>query len=127
MVIAMIILSASFLLLFTLLFMDTHYYVQEFFQRLFNAVDRIPQDALMSVDLDMYVGTLLLKTNFDCEEDMMITDFSQYADKYIIGVTIYTTQLVPAGQTKEEAEQLQIIPNVLLYSTEEGKWQWEKL
>lgn len=78
-----------------------------------------------------YPGTVIATVKYDCQEDLIITDFSRYDDLKIIGFTIYNTDSYPAeefanlGIERDEAESPQIIPKTIVYAPREGLWKWK--
>ena len=78
-----------------------------------------------------YPGNVIATLKYDCKDEMMAVDFSQYKETGIIGFTVYNTDPYPEqefaklGLRRDEVEQPQLIPNVIVYSPKEGFWKWK--
>ena len=78
-----------------------------------------------------YPGAVLLTLRHECENEMIITDFSRYDDLGIIGITCCLSDKYPSeeferlGLRRDEVERPQYIPNAVVYSPREGFWKWK--
>ena len=78
-----------------------------------------------------YPGTVLATIKYDCEEDMIVTDFSHYDDMKLIGFTIHNTEPYPVeefmklGLERDEVEKPHLIPKVVVYAPRGGVWKWK--
>ena len=78
-----------------------------------------------------YPGAVLLTLRYECENEMIITDFSRYDDLGIIGITCCESEKYPSeefeklGLSRDEVERPQYIPNAVVYSPREGFWKWK--
>ena len=74
-----------------------------------------------------------MQIKFNCDSEMVITDFSMYEDKKIVGFTIYTKEsmqeYIGAAADDEILEEdigtPVILKNVTVYAPMEGMWTWK--
>ena len=84
-----------------------------------------------SYDGKYYPGAVISTLKYDCESDLIATDFSRYDDLGVIGITCCCSDKYPAkeferlGLSRDEVERPQYIPNVIVYSPREGFWKWK--
>ena len=82
-------------------------------------------------DGQYYPGSVIAVFKYDCEEDMIVTDFAQYEEKKLIGITILSRDpypeedFAPLGITREEAERPHLFHNVTVFQPREGFWKWK--
>jgi hypothetical protein len=82
-------------------------------------------------DGQYYPGSVIATFKYGCEEDMIITDFSQYEEKKLIGITSLSKDPYPEEEfasldiTREEAERPHLYPNVTVFQPREGFWKWK--
>lgn len=78
-----------------------------------------------------YPGHVIMQMKYDCDNEMIIADFSQYEEHQIIGIMLYDKSLYPAeeymklGVTREQVERPQFHPNVTVFQPMEGMWTWK--
>lgn len=83
-----------------------------------------------------YPATVISQVKFECDSDMIITDFSMYENKRIIGFTICTRETmreyvgaqgddIPDEILKEGLGKPTIFKNVIVYAPWEGMWTWK--
>ena len=85
----------------------------------------------VAYDGKYYPGSVIATMKYECEEEMIVADFSQYEEKGLIGITILSKdpypekELLPLGITREEAERPHLYPNVTVFQLKEGYWKWK--
>ena len=83
-----------------------------------------------------YLATVISQVKFGCDSEMVITDFSMYEDKKIVGFTICTKETmreyigVQGNDISDEIleETLGkpiIIKKAIVYALWEGMWTWK--
>lgn len=78
-----------------------------------------------------YPGSVIATLKYDCPEDMIIADFSQYEENELIGITIYNkeryldSEFGKAGIPREVGERPQFFSNVIVFQPMEGMWKWK--
>ena len=100
------------------------------------AQGKTPEKFKTAYDGKYYPATVISQVKFDCDEEMVITDFSLYESKKIIGFTICTKdspqKYVGAAADEIDEEVLEeafctpsIFKNVIVYAPMEGMWTWK--
>ena len=104
------------------------------------ATGRTPTKFKEAYDGKYYPATVISQVQFGCDCKAVITDFSMYEDKKIVGFILQTkeTALEYIGAKSDEeieeevVEELQkslaeptIFKNVLVYAPMEGMWTWK--
>lgn len=83
-----------------------------------------------------YLATVISQIKFGCESEMVITDFSMYEDKKIVGFTIYTKETVreyigalgddiPDEILEMTLGKPTVFKNAIVYAPVEGMWIWK--
>lgn len=83
-----------------------------------------------------YLATVISQIKFGCESEMVITDFSMYEDKKIVGFTIYTKETVreyigalgddiPDETLEMTLGKPTVFKNAIVYAPVEGMWIWK--
>ena len=96
------------------------------------AVGKIPE----AYDGKYYLATVISQIKFGCDSEMVITDFSMYEDKKIVGFILYTKESMRdyagvegADISEEILEQIfgkpNIFKNAIVYAPVEGMWVWK--
>lgn len=99
------------------------------------AMEKIPRNLNTAYDGKYYPATVIASIKYNCEEESVITDFSLYETKQIVGFTICTPQSIsdyygPLAFDLDD-EELQfleeptIFTNVVVYAPREGIWTWK--
>lgn len=93
-------------------------------------IDNIKKE--VAYDDKYYKGDLILTTQFNQKQDSMITDFSLYDEKKIIGITVNTKEDIPyrkmweeAGMSAEDLEKPVLLKNCIVYQPIKGLWKWK--
>ena len=97
------------------------------------ALGKTPRNYKKAYDGKYYPATVILQIKFNCDSEMVITDFSMYEDKKIVGFTIYTKEsmqeYIDAAADDEVLEEVigtpVILKNVIVYAPMEGMWTWK--
>jgi hypothetical protein len=100
------------------------------------ALGKTPRDYKKAYDGKYYPATVILQIKFNCDSEMVITDFSMYEDKKIVGFTIYTKESmqeymdmaaddIPDEILEETIGTPAIFKNVIVYAPMEGMWTWK--
>lgn len=100
------------------------------------ALGKTPRDYKKAYDGKYYPATVILQIKFNCDSEMVITDFSMYEDKKIVGFTIYTKESmqeyigaaaddIPDEILEEVIGTPTILKNVIVYAPMEGMWTWK--
>lgn len=100
------------------------------------AQGKTPQKFKTAYDGKYYPATVISQVKFDCDEEMVVTDFSMYEDKKIVGFTIYTKETIReyigAAADDLDDELLEetfatptIFKDVVVYAPVEGMWTWK--
>lgn len=97
---------------------------------------KIPAKFQTAYDEKYYPATVISLVKFNCDKESIITDFSMYEDKKIVGFTVCTKETIQEyigdaansidEETLEEAFCTPtIFKNVVVYSPMEGMWTWK--
>ena len=100
------------------------------------AAGKTPKKFRTAHDGKYYPATVISQVKFGCDSEMMVTDFSMYEDKKIVGFTICTKETAREylGITEEEMpdeviDELSgkpaIFKNAVVYAPMEGMWTWK--
>lgn len=104
------------------------------------AAGRTPRRMKEAYDGKYYPATVISQIQFGCDSEVVITDFSMYEDKKIIGFILQTkeTALEYIGANMEAIEEEEVLAelektlgeptvfkNVLVYAPVEGMWTWK--
>ena len=100
------------------------------------ALGKTPRNYKEAYDGKYYPATVISQVKFDCDSEMVITDFSMYEDKKIVGFTICTKESmreymgaaaddVPDEILEETIGTPTIFKNVVVYAPTEGMWTWK--
>jgi hypothetical protein len=100
------------------------------------ALSKTSYDYKKAYDGKYYPATVISQIKFNCDSEMVITDFSMYEDKKIVGFTIYTKESmreymdaaaddIPDEILEEVIETPTILKNVIVYAPMEGMWTWK--
>ena len=100
------------------------------------AQGKTPQKYKTAYDGKYYPATVISQVKFDCEEEMLITDFSMYEEKKIVGFTVCTKKTIreyigaaaddlPDELLEEIFGTPTIFKNVVVYAPMEGMWTWK--
>ena len=138
MIVAIIILSlllvGAFAFIFWLLqVLKNTYEIVE--QAMDMAQGKTPAKFKTAYDGKYYPATVISQVKFNCDNEAVITDFSMYEDKRIVGFTICTKETiheyfgipgdVPEDVLEENLATPAIFKNVIVYSPMEGMWTWK--
>lgn len=100
------------------------------------AQGKTPAKFQTAYDGKYYPATVISLVKFNCDEESVITDFSLYEDKKIVGFTVCTKETIQeyigAAADDLDEETLEevfctptIFKNVVVYSPVEGMWTWK--
>ena len=100
------------------------------------AQGKTPQKYKKAYDGKYYPATVISQVKFSCDEEMLITDFSMYEEKKIVGFTVCTKETIreyigaaaddlPDDLLEETFATPTIFKNVLVYAPMEGMWTWK--
>ena len=100
------------------------------------ALGKTPRNYKKAYDGKYYPATVISQVKFDCDSEMVVTDFSMYEDKKIVGFTVCTKETIQeyigAAADDIDEETLEevfctptIFKNVVVYSPVEGMWTWK--
>jgi hypothetical protein len=100
------------------------------------AQGKTPAKFKTAYDGKYYPATVISQVKFNCDKEMIITDFSMYEDKKIVGFTVCTKETIQeyigAAADDLDDEILEdafgsptIFKNVVVYSPMEGMWTWK--
>lgn len=104
------------------------------------AAGKTPRRMREAYDGKYYPATVVSQIQFGCDSETVITDFSMYEDKKIIGFILQTkeTALEYIGANLEPIEDEEVLAelektlgeptifkNVLVYAPVEGMWTWK--
>ena len=104
------------------------------------AAGRTPRRMKEAYDGKYYPATVISQIQFGCDSEVVITDFSMYEDKKIVGFILQTkeTALEYIGANMEAIEEEEVLAelektlgeptvfkNVLVYAPVEGMWTWK--
>lgn len=100
------------------------------------AAGKVPEEFRKAYDGKYYPASVILQMRFEEDSEMLITDFSMYEDKKIIGFTICTKEPmrefigadsdgVPDDILKQILEKPTVIKDVIVYAPWEGMWTWK--
>lgn len=104
------------------------------------AAGKTPRRIKEAHDGKYYPATVISQIQFGCDSEAVITDFSMYEDKKIIGFILQTkeTALEYIGANLESIEEEEVLAelektlgeptvfkNVLVYAPWEGMWTWK--
>lgn len=106
------------------------------------AAGKTPRRMREAYDGKYYPATVISQIQFGCDSEAVITDFSMYEDKKIIGFILQTKETaleyIGANLEVEEDEEVlselqktlgepTIFKNVLVYAPVEGMWTWKSV
>lgn len=104
------------------------------------AAGKTPRRMKEAYDGKYYPATVISQIQFGCDSETIITDFSMYEDKKIVGFILQTkeTALEYIGANMEAIEEEEVLAelektlgeptvfkNVLVYAPVEGMWTWK--
>ena len=104
------------------------------------AAGKTPRRMKEAYDGKYYPATVISQIRFGCDSEAVITDFSMYEDKKIVGFILQTkeTALEYIGANLEAIEEEEVLSelektlgeptifkNVLVYAPVEGMWTWK--
>lgn len=104
------------------------------------AAGKTPRRMKEAYDGKYYPATVISQIQFGCDSETVITDFSMYEDKKIVGFILQTkeTALEYIGANIEAIEEEEVLTelektlkeptifkNVLVYAPMEGMWTWK--
>ena len=104
------------------------------------AAGKTPRRMKEAYDGKYYPATVISQIQFGCDSETVITDFSMYEDKKIVGFTLQTkeTALEYIGANLDVIEDEEVLSelkktlgeptvfkNVLVYAPVEGMWTWK--
>ena len=100
------------------------------------AQGKTPQKYKTAYDGKYYPATVISQVKFNCDEEMLITDFSMYEEKKIVGFTVCTKETIreyigaaaddlPDDLLEETFTTPTIFKNVVVYAPMEGMWTWK--
>ena len=104
------------------------------------AAGKTPPRMKEAYDGKYYPATVISQIQFGCDSETVITDFSMYKDKKIVGFILQTkeTALEYIGANLEAVEDEEVLSelektlgeptvfkNVLVYAPWEGMWTWK--
>ena len=104
------------------------------------AAGKTPRRMKEAYDGKYYPATVISQIQFGCDSETVITDFSMYEDKKIVGFILQTkeTALEYIGANIEAIEEEEVLvelektlkeptifKNVLVYAPMEGMWTWK--
>lgn len=104
------------------------------------AAGKTPRRMKEAYDGKYYPATVISQIQFGCDSETVITDFSMYEDKKIVGFILQTkeTALEYIGANMEAIEEEEVLAelektlgeptvfkNVLVYAPVEGMWTWK--
>lgn len=100
------------------------------------AAGKISKKFRAAYDGKYYPATVISQVKFECDSDMIITDFSMYENKKIIGFTICTRETmreyigaqgddIPDEILEEGLGKPTTFKNVIVYAPWEGMWTWK--
>ena len=100
------------------------------------AQGKTPTKFKTAYDGKYYPATVISQIKFNCDKEMVVTDFSMYEDKKIVGFTVCTKETIQeyvgAAADDLDDEILEdtfgsptIFKNVVVYSPVEGMWTWK--
>ena len=100
------------------------------------AQGKSPRAMKEAYDGKYYPATVISQVKFGCDSEMMVTDFSMYEDKKIVGFIICTTETmreyigvqgedIPDDILEETLGKPTIFKNVVVYAPWEGMWTWK--
>lgn len=104
------------------------------------AAGKTPRRMKEAYDGKYYPATVISQVQFGCDSETVITDFSMYEEKKIVGFILQTkeTALEYIGANLEDIEDEEVIQeltetlgkptifkNVVVYAPMEGMWTWK--
>ena len=100
------------------------------------AQGKSPRAMKEAYDGKYYPATVISQVKFGCDSEMMVTDFSMYEEKKIVGFTICTKETmreyigvqgndIPDEILEETLGKPTILKNVIVYAPWEGMWTWK--
>lgn len=104
------------------------------------AAGKAPRKMKEAYDGKYFPATVISQIQFGCDSETVITDFSMYEDKKIVGFILQTkeTALEYIGANLEVTEEEEVLAelektlgeptvfkNVLVYAPVEGMWTWK--
>lgn len=99
------------------------------------AAGKTPRNLATAYDGQYYPATVIATVHFNAEQEMTITDFSQYESHKVVGFSIHTPQSINeyykydieslGEEAIEEVSKPVIFKNVVVYAPREGMWTWK--
>lgn len=104
------------------------------------AAGKTPRRMKEAYDGKYYPATVISQIQFGCDSETVITDFSMYEDKKIVGFILQTKETaleyiganLKVAEDKEVLSELEktlgeptVFKNVLVYAPMEGMWTWK--
>ena len=100
------------------------------------AQGKTPKQFKTAYDGKYYPATVISQVKFNCDKEMIITDFSMYEDKKIVGFWVCTTETIqeyigaaaddmPDDLLEETFATPTVFKNVIVYAPMEGMWTWK--
>lgn len=97
---------------------------------------KTPKQYQTAYDGKYYPATVISQVKFNCDSESVITDFSLYDEKKIVGFTLCTKETireylgttaddVPDELLEEAFATPSIFKNVIVYAPMEGMWTWK--
>lgn len=97
---------------------------------------KTPKQYKTAYDGKYYPATVISQVKFNCDSESVITDFSLYDEKKIVGFTLCTKETireylgataddVPDELLEEAFATPSIFKNVIVYAPMEGMWTWK--
>ena len=100
------------------------------------AAGKVPEEFRKAHDGKYYSASVILQMRFEEDSEMVVTDFSMYEDKKIIGFTICTKETmrefigvendgIPDDILRQILEKPTMVKDVIVYAPWEGVWTWK--
>ena len=107
------------------------------------AAGKTPRKMKEAYDGRYYPATVISQIQFGCDSETVITDFSMYEDKKIVGFILQTKETALEyinanlkieqeeedkeflSKLKKSLEEPTVFKNVLVYAPMEGMWTWK--
>lgn len=100
------------------------------------AAGKTPRTMSKAYDGKYYPATVISQIQFGCDTETVITDFSMYEEKKIVGFILQTKETVreyigaaaddiPDEVLEETFGTPTIFKNVVVYAPREGMWTWK--
>lgn len=95
--------------------------------------NKTPRKLKEAYDGVYYPATVIAQIEFNAQSEMVITDFSLYDEKQIVGFTIYTPESIEQyygvnvidSVTEDFLHKPTVFKDVLVYAPQEGVWTWK--